>query len=219
MDDAKTLLRSYLEALSEPTRASILLELSAAGELTATQIARRLELSVNNVYHHIRALNRLGVLAEPRIVPGPSYVEKYYKVRDIMGMSDPLWHDNASEGLSPAEQQMHWAAFCAHLGQIFMRAAKRYAALTPEEWERAVFARQTGMLSLRLLDDEHYLEDLNKVRQITSAPNPSDGETQNVMVIAALPELMRLPAEGTLRGAQEASKRSKAQVPRNVRKP
>ncbi|NMP23931.1 helix-turn-helix domain-containing protein [Sulfobacillus harzensis] len=60
--------------MSDPTRASLLMEIERAGEMTATKLAERLGLTANNVYHHLRVIKRLGILEEPRIVPGPTYV-------------------------------------------------------------------------------------------------------------------------------------------------
>src|SRR5215469_6699259 len=64
------LLRNTIEAMLDPTRGAILLELERAGEMTATQLARQLDLTANNVYHHMRVLSRLGILEPPRTVPG-----------------------------------------------------------------------------------------------------------------------------------------------------
>jgi len=193
MDDARALLGQYLEALTDPTRASILFELEGAGELTATQIARRLGLTVNNVYHHIRVLNRLGVLAEPRVVPGPSYVEKYYRVQGALTEPlDPTWYDEASRERTMAQQQLQWCAFCAHLGQVFLQAAQRYAALAPEEWEKTVLGDWAGMLSRRDLARDRYLGDLEKIRAVVNQPGPEAPDRGNIMIVAALPELMRL---------------------------
>ena len=199
MDDLQSMLRNYLEALSEPTRANLLLELQAAGELTATQLARRLGLSVNNVYHHIRVLNRLGVLAAPRVVPGPTYVEKYYHVLPaISDATDAGWYDTASSGLSTAERQARWAAFCATVGQLFLRAAERYAAMSPEDWNRTVLARKSGMISLRLLSARSYEADLATLRDLVNQPSEGDEDSQQVMIIAALPDLMRIGPAGEL---------------------
>lgn len=196
MDDVQSLLRKYLDALSEPTRANLLLELNAAGELTATQLARRLGLSVNNVYHHIRVLNRLGVLDAPRIVPGPTYVEKYYRVLPAISTSDPGWYDSASRDLPVAERQARWAAFCAQTGQLLLRAAERYAAMSPEDWERTVLAEESGMISLRLMAPERYRDDLRQLRDIVNQPNEGDAECDQVMIVAALPDLMRIGPAG-----------------------
>lgn len=199
MDDLQILLRNYLDALSDPTRANLLLELEAAGELTATQLARRLGLSVNNVYHHVRVLNRLGVLAEPRIVPGPTYVEKYYRVLPaIENAADPGWYDAAASGISVGERQVRWAAFCAQVGQLFLRAAERYAAMSPEDWEQTVLASKSGMISLRLMPSGRYQEDLAKLRDLVNEPSPGDEDCQQVMIIAGLPELMRIGPAGGL---------------------
>ena len=221
MDDLQQLLRNYLDALSEPTRANLVLELQAAGELTATQLAKRLGLSVNNVYHHIRVLNRLGVLAKPRIVPGPTYVEKYYQVLpEISKATDPGWYDAASGPLSTAERQARWAAFCAQVGQIFLRAAERYAAMSPEDWNETVLARQSGMISLRLLPAVQYEADLAKLRGIVMQQVEGVEECQQVMVIAGLPELMRIGPAGELpRGAGDGTPARDGKPPARQRRP
>ncbi len=201
MDDLKTLLRNYLDALSDPTRANLVFELEAAEELTATQLARRLGLSVNNVYHHIRVLNRLGVLAEPRIVPGPTYVEKYYRVLPAITRAlGPDWYDEASRELSVEERQVRWAAFCAQVGQLMLRAAERYAAMPPEVWERTVLAPKAGMISLRLLSERQYQADLAKLREVVHQESAPGDEGQQVMIIAGLPELMRIGPVGEVAG-------------------
>ncbi len=198
--DVKALLRSYLDAFTDPTRANLLLELQAADELTATQLARRLGLSVNNVYHHIRVLHRLGVLAEPRIVPGPTYVEKYHRVLPaITEALHPGWYDEASEELSTEERQVRWAAFCAMVGQMMLRAAERYAAMSPEDWDRTVLGPKNGMISVRLMATEQYRADLARMREMVSRPGP-DGQDvgRQVMIVAGLPELMRIGPGGGL---------------------
>src|SRR5215472_13102140 len=89
------LLRSYIKALSDATRGAIVQELGHVDELTATQLAHRLGLSANNVYHHMRILLQLGVVDPPRAVPGPTYVEKYYRLNPQLRLAteDPNWLD------------------------------------------------------------------------------------------------------------------------------
>ena len=63
------LLRWYIQAMSDPTRGAIMSELYHAGELTPTQLARRLGLTANNIYHHMRVLRKLELVDPPRVVP------------------------------------------------------------------------------------------------------------------------------------------------------
>src|SRR5215831_6971850 len=94
-ESLEELLRNYIKALSEATRGAIVQELGNADELTATQLAHRLSLSANNVYHHMRVLLQLGVVTPPRSVPGPTYVEKYYRLDPELrrATEDPNWLD------------------------------------------------------------------------------------------------------------------------------
>lgn len=195
MDNLQELLQNYLNALMDPTRASLLSELASGGELTATQMAQRLGLTANNVYHHLRKLKDLALLEPPRVVPGPTYVEKYYRLRPALtvAIQDPGWLDQAQKGRSPAERQAIWVAFCAQLAQLMMRAAKHYASMTPEEWEQAVQTTKAGMLSLRQPDPETYREDLEVFRTQVVRPPQHPGDTalgKDVLVVAALPNLI-----------------------------
>ena len=91
----------------------ILVELNRAGELTGTQIAKRLDLTVNNVYHHLRVMRQLGVIDPPRIVPGDTYVEKYYSINPELRAAlrlDPEWYTKAQEALGP---EAHFAGGAA----------------------------------------------------------------------------------------------------------
>lgn len=184
MDDQRALLGRYLEALSDPTRANILFETESAGELTATQIGSRLGLTVNKVCHHIRVRNHLGVLAPPRVVPGSFDVEKYYRVRPALTeQMDPNWFDDALT--RPSADQLQWAASCAHLGQVLLQAAQRYAAMTLQGWEETVLRESAGMLSRRDLARNCHLADLEKIRAVVSEPNPGGRDSGNIMIVAA----------------------------------
>ncbi len=194
MEDLEGLLRHYLEALSEVTRADILGELTEAGELTATQVAKRLGLTVGNVYHHFRVLNRLGVLSPPRIVPGPTYVEKYYAIHpDILrAIQRPDWIDATQQGLSIAQGQAFWVAFCAHVGHMLLRASARYAEMTPEAWYEAVLKTQMGMISVRNPLPGHYEHDLARARAIVTGETQEDEapRSPHLFIIAALPGIL-----------------------------
>lgn len=195
------LLKAYIEAVSEPTRASILMEIEKAGELTATQLAERLELTPNNVYHHLRVIKRFGVLADPRVVPGPTYVEKYYRLRAELSeaFKDPGWLDRAQQNLSLEARQAFWCAFTMVAGQLMIRAAKQYQAMDPATWQETVLQQPTGMISLRELGRSQYQENLETLRaQIVNRPTVGGEPHQFVLLIAALPGIWDSP--GTPKG-------------------
>src|SRR5215467_11365577 len=100
-ESLEPLLRNAIEALSDPTRGAILLELGRVGESTATQLARQLGLTANNVYHHMRVLTKLGLLEPPRVVPGKTYVEKYYRLRRevIEATQEAGWVDRVMQSM------------------------------------------------------------------------------------------------------------------------
>lgn len=190
METVESLLKAYIEALSEPTRASILMEIEKSTELTATQLAKRLDLTANNVYHHLRVIKRFGVLDEPRVVPGPTYVEKYYRLRTELraAFKDPGWLDRAQEGLSVPARQAFWCAFAMVTGQLMIRAAKQYQAMAPATWEKTVLQNQSGMISLRELGASQYQKDLEMLRsEIVNRPADQGEAHQYILLIAALP--------------------------------
>src|SRR4051794_1988533 len=99
-------LRQYAGAMADPTRGTILFELDQAGELTATQLAARLDMPANNIYHHMRVLVRLGVIEKTRIVPGNTYVEKYYAIKQELRATlrlDPSWLERIERTLTPED--------------------------------------------------------------------------------------------------------------------
>jgi len=185
-------LRQYLQALGEPSRADILFELEEAGELTATQLAARLGLTVGNVYHHLRVLSRMGVLSPPRVVPGPTYVEKYYRLHpDIAAaVSDPNWVDTIQPTVDAAVRQAFWVAFLAHAGHLLLRASARYAEMPTENWDALIYQRQLGMLSVRTLHSAQFEHNLAQTRALlrSSADPASDKAPPHLFLIAALPD-------------------------------
>lgn len=131
-------LQQLIVALSDPTRAAIIGELGHARELTPTQLARRLGLTPNNVYHHIRVLRGMGLLEEPRAVPGPTYVEKYYRMKPLLltATTDPNWVDRTQVTMTPEQRQAFFVGHLLQMAALLRRAAQRYAALDPADFER-----------------------------------------------------------------------------------
>jgi DNA-binding transcriptional ArsR family regulator len=151
VDPLSTLLRQYVVGLSDATRGAILTELKHSGELTATQLARRLGLTVNNVYHHMRVLTQLGIVERSRVVPGPTYVEKYYRLPpDLRAVvtRDPDWLDRTQATLTPAERQELMVGMCLNMAQLLQRAAQRYAQMDAEKFDHMAREQQLLMLSI-----------------------------------------------------------------------
>ncbi|HET9109265.1 MAG TPA: winged helix-turn-helix domain-containing protein [Ktedonobacterales bacterium] len=145
------LLRNYIAAISDPTRGAILMELGHAQELTPTQIARRLGMTANNVYHHMRVLREMGVVDPPRAVPRETYVEKYYRVNaDLVAAvnSDPEWLDKMQVSLTAADRKALFTGVCMTMAQLLMRAARRYEAMDDDAFDQLVYQRQLGMASI-----------------------------------------------------------------------
>jgi DNA-binding transcriptional ArsR family regulator len=189
-------LRQYAEAIADSTRGTILVELDRAGELTATQLARRLGLTANNVYHHMRVLLQLGVVDPPRVVPGDTYVEKYYHVNLELRAAlrlDPGWYDPAHETLTLEDRQSSVVSFCLTMSHLLRRAAQEYQEMDPETLDRHAREQQLMMFSISRISREEL-----KARLQTIQLALFDGDSEwaedlkprtDLLLIAGLPSL------------------------------
>lgn len=168
MTTATELLRDYIHAVSDPTRGAILMELAHAGELTPTQLGRRLGLSANNVYHHMRVLRKLDVVDAPRIAPRETYVEKYYRLTpDLQAMvsSDPEWLDRIQQELTAEDRKQLFIGMCLTMAQLLQRAARRYAAMDTQAFDTLTHQRMLGMLSISEMRMERLESRLKALRE------------------------------------------------------
>jgi DNA-binding transcriptional ArsR family regulator len=198
-------LRGFIRALSEPTRGAILTELEHSGELTATQLARRLGLTANNVYHHMRVLRELKVVGEPRIVPRETYVEKYYQlapeVQAVIG-SDPEWLDRVQKGMSAEERKALFISMCLTMAQLLQRAARQYAEMDTTAFDALMSQRKLGMLSINEMGQARLESRLKSLRDTLRHEHESgiaDEEPrsqQHVVLMAGLPFLWEEDEEG-----------------------
>lgn len=149
------LLKRYIVAMYDPTRGAILMELGQEGELTPTQIARRLGVTANNVYHHMRVLRELEVVDPPRAVPRETYVEKYYRINPELAAavnSDPDWVDKTQADMSAADRKALFCGMFMTMAQLLMRAARRYQAMDDDDFERRFYDTQDIMASVNTMD-------------------------------------------------------------------
>lgn len=111
--EAVDLLRRYVAAIEDPSRATVVAELLCSGEATATGIARKLDIPPNNVYHHIRVLLAERVVDPPRVQVGATFVEKFYTIHPpLRALIYPHPSDETfvlSRRLS-TEMKRHWLA-------------------------------------------------------------------------------------------------------------
>lgn len=179
MTTVAELLRRYIEAMTDPTRGAILMELAHAKELTPTQIARRLEMTANNVYHHMRVLRQMDVVDPPRVVPRETYVEKYYRINaDLVAAvnSDPEWLDKAQTTLTAADHKALFSGMCMTMAQQLMRAARRYQAMDDDAFERRFFAPQWVMASINTMDRDKLMRRLASLRALLAQEQRDDAE-------------------------------------------
>ncbi len=169
MADENALLRQYIKAMSDPTRGAILMELGHAGELTPTQLARRLGLTANNVYHHMRVLRELGVVDPPRAEPRETYVEKYYRVTPpllALTNNDPYWIDRLQADMTSGDRKALIIGMYLTVARLLTRAARRYEAMDDAAFDELMYQRQLGMVSINNLTREGLERRLAALREI-----------------------------------------------------
>ena len=173
------LLKRYIVAMYDPTRGAILMELGQEGELTPTQIARRLGVTANNVYHHMRVLRELEVVDPPRAVPRETYVEKYYRINPELAAavnSDPNWVDKTQADMSSADRKALFCGMFMTMAQLLMRAARRYQAMDDDDFERRFYDTQDIMASVNTMDHAKLQRGLAGLRGMLAEEWSADAE-------------------------------------------
>lgn len=193
-------LQQYATAMSDPTRAMILLELDHAGELTATQLARRLGLTANNVYHHMRVLRRLSVVSPPRAVAGDTYVEKYYRIDPELQSAlktAPKWLDQIMSTATSEDRKEMLISICITMAHLLHRAARRYRAMDAAELDRMAYQQQLAMVSINEMSRDQFTARLAGLRELLASEEEryatNDAATTDVVLIATLPLLWERP--------------------------
>jgi DNA-binding transcriptional ArsR family regulator len=191
------LLRSYIKALSDATRGAIVQELGHAEELTATQLAHRLGLSANNVYHHMRVLLQLGVVNPPRAVPGPTYVEKYYQLNPELRQAaeDPGWLDRTQSTMTPQERQALVIGMCLTMAHRLQLAARRYGAMNAETFDRMAHTEELLLVSVNDMGRDRLVARLRALRAMLQReyeelpPSAESAPQTDMVLMAALPAI------------------------------
>jgi DNA-binding transcriptional ArsR family regulator len=198
------LLQRAIKAFLEPTRAAILMELARSGELTATHLARRLGLTANTISHHLRVLSGLGLLEPPRVVPGKTYVEKFYQVKRELVLSprDPGWIDRAQQTLTVEERKAVLINLLLWASQIIRQAALRYERMDANALDDLFGHLQEGMVSINSMHRDRLQYRLAALRELLAREVELFPETEdetnppNIVIMAGLPLFWDLPLPG-----------------------
>jgi DNA-binding transcriptional ArsR family regulator len=189
-------MRHFATAIEDPTRGMILVELDRAGELTGTQIARRLDLTVNNVYHHLRVLRGLGVIDPPRIVPGDTYVEKYYSINSTLRAAlrlDPDWYGEMQDSLTLEDQQAIVVSVCLTMAHLLRQAARDYQAMDPRALDAYMRDQRMFMQMISRVSREQLRYRVDGIHELLERSDREFAEDlsprTNTMLIATLPAL------------------------------
>jgi DNA-binding transcriptional ArsR family regulator len=189
-------LNQYATAISDPTRGMIVLELDRAGELTATQLARRLGLTANNVYHHMRVLLQLGVVDQPRVVPGDSYVEKYYSINLELQAAlrlDQKWYERVGPEMTEEDRRALMISVCLTMSELLRRAARNFRAMSDEEFSRSLATERQVLLSMNRLSRAQMLDRLERIRTVLENEDRDETEDDSprteLFLLAGVPGL------------------------------
>ncbi|NMP24446.1 hypothetical protein, partial [Sulfobacillus harzensis] len=124
------------------------------------------------------------------------HVEKYYRLKASLtaAFSDPGWLDRAQANLTPDDRQALWCAMLMASGQMLVRAAKQYQAMDATTWESLVRNGATGMISMRVLGEEQYRDNLRTLRDtVVNQEEKSTEGGRYVLLISALPGIWDAP--------------------------
>lgn len=187
-------LQQYATAVADPTRGMILVELDRNGEATATQLARKLGLTANNVYHHMRILLQLGVVDPPRVVPGQTYVEKFYHINPETRAAlrlDPGWYDQGREGATAEDRKTIVVSLLQTMAHLLRQAARDYEALDAETLDEQIRTEAVVMLSLNRIGRAELESRLAAIRTLLESESrefaKDSSPRTDLMLMAALP--------------------------------
>ena len=204
-------LRQYATAIADPTRGKIIMELDRTGELTATQLARRLGMNANNIYHHMRVLLELGVVDPPRIEPGQTYVEKYYRINPMIEAAvrlDPAWYDREQQTMTVEDRQAVIVSTCLTMSHLLREAAFTYGEMNAEALDQYARGEQLMMLAIGHLSRRHLVSQLAILRRAFEEEDREFAEDlsprTDVMLVASLPFVGAQSADKTVSRANES---------------
>ncbi len=187
-------LRQYGEAIKDPTRGAILVELDRLGEATPTQLGRRLGVPANNIYHHIRVLRQLQVVDEPRAVASDSYVEKYYKINPALRAAlrlDPDWY--TGETITAEDRQTQLVSMCLTMATLLRAAARDLEHRDAEELDREIQEHKHLVLSINRVSREQLNFRLNEFRDVLDREEATvaadTSPRTDMMLMATIPDL------------------------------
>jgi DNA-binding transcriptional ArsR family regulator len=89
------LLAKYFRGLGDPTRLRILRLLDEAGELSAGELVRRLDMPQATVSTHLGCLRWCGFVTTRRVQRSVIYALADPRVSELVATAESLLHDNA----------------------------------------------------------------------------------------------------------------------------
>jgi len=188
--------------LSDHTRALVFNELLMGGELTASMVSQRLQLSFTKVSYHMRKLLGAEVIEPTRQVIAGFRVEKFYRIKpQLLSLlfSTPNALGDIYLELTPAERQIVHCAYLAVVANVLKRAADRYERMDPEEFDVLFTQDEVMMLGFGSMPRE-MLKQLLRIARAALPETWGDLDTvapwqhPDYVVFATLPELFRAPA-------------------------
>jgi DNA-binding transcriptional ArsR family regulator len=129
-----------VKVLADPLRIRILEELSSA-ERTTKQVAQRLGEKPTKLYHHVEALERVGLIRLTRTRQKRGTIEKYY-----IAVAKQFRTDSRLFSAAPAASKGEQDALLAMISTVFDRTADEMRGLVAQHGGRKGIQEQ-GLLS------------------------------------------------------------------------
>ncbi len=190
-----------LDALSNPTKMSVILLLSRYDRLTVTQMASHIKVTRSNLYHFVAEMVRDKLLAEPEVVVKKNHIEKYYSQNaEFWKAVDPNVQDRKIiEELTPAEGRKLIRSALLSMSLQYRIYADEFANATDEEMERVgeQFRKGRLMLSFWSVDDDVFDMVASRVKKLlvdvvaegNRRPERKGHAEKNNVVIACIPNI------------------------------
>ena len=189
-------LKQFAAVMADPTRGLILVELDQNGEATATQLAGRLGLTPNALYHQMRLLVEAGVVDPPRAVPGDTYVEKFYSINPEVRAAlrlDPWWYDRMKGDMTVEDRQAIVVSHCLMMAHLLRRVARAYASADSAALDSYISGHGPLVLSNKKVSRKELAFRTDRIREMIESSEREFAEDtdprEDVVLIAALPML------------------------------
>lgn len=190
MSSPPTVVQHLPELLTHATRARLFVEIRSTPGLTATLLARRLRLSVQNVHYHLKQLERHGVVTPS--ATQQKFVEKSYQLSaEVQRNLDLREFNTFMLDASPQARRSLVSAMCAVSAAQLLALAHEYQRLDSDDFDDLFLIENQGLvasLPISMAAARAFSEDLGQLigTHITALQGEAEA-TDAYFVLGVLP--------------------------------